>query len=67
MRTEADIRERLQTVKTELAALQKQYRDLTDTETVQHLGIEDYTAVLEGAMARVRAYIRAIEWGLGKA
>ncbi len=46
--------------------MQKQYRDLTDTQTVQHLGIDDDIISLEGSMARTRAFIRALEWVLGK-
>ncbi len=67
MSTEAEIRDRLQAAKLELAALQKQYRDLTDEHSVPHLRIEDDAVALEGAMARVRAFIRALEWVLGKA
>ena len=67
MRTEAEIRERLQSARTELAALQKQYRDLTDEQSVQHRGTEDDAVALEGVMARTRAFIRALEWVLGKA
>ena len=66
MRTEAEIRDRLETAQVDLAAMQKQYRDLTDTETVQHLGIDDDIISLEGAMARTRAFIRALAWVLGK-
>ena len=64
MRTEAEIRERLASTKLELAAMQKQYRDLTDSLTVQHQGIDADTIALEGAMARLRAFIRALEWVL---
>ncbi len=67
MRTEAEIRDRLHAAKLELAAMQKQYRDLTDAQSVQHRGTEDDTVALEGAMARVRAFIRALEWVLGRA
>ena len=64
MRAEAEIRERLESTKVELAALQKQYRDLTDPLTVQYQGIDADTIALEGAMARLRAFIRALEWAL---
>jgi hypothetical protein len=64
MRTEAEIRERLESTKAELAAMQKQYRDLTDTLTVQYQGIDVDTISLEGSMARLRAFIRAMEWVL---
>ena len=66
MRTEAEIRDRLEATLVDLAAMQKQYRDLTDSQTVQHHGIEDDAISLEGAMARTRAFIRALEWVLGK-
>jgi hypothetical protein len=66
MRTEAEIRARLEATRVELAALQKQYRDLTDEPTVRHRGIEDDIVALEGIMARTRAFIRALEWVLGK-
>lgn len=46
--------------------MQKQYRDLTDTLTVQHQGIDNDIIALEGAMARMRAFVRALEWVLGK-
>jgi hypothetical protein len=65
MRTEAEIHARLTLTHAELAALQKQYRDLTDTQTVQHQGIEADITALEGAMARLRAFIRALDWVLG--
>ena len=64
MRTEAEIRERLEATKLELAAMQKQYRDLTDSLTVQYQGIDTDTINLEGAMARLRTFIRALEWVL---
>lgn len=44
--------------------MQKQYRDLTDTLTVQYQGIDVDTIALEGSMARLRAFIRAMEWVL---
>jgi hypothetical protein len=66
MRTEAEIRDRLASAQVELAAMQKQYRDLTDTHTVQHPGIEEDIIALEGAMARTRAFIRALLWVLSK-
>jgi hypothetical protein len=66
MRTEAEIRERLASTLVDLAAMQKQYRDLTDTLTVQHQGIDNDIIALEGAMARMRAFVRALEWVLGK-
>ena len=64
MRTEAEIRERLEATRGELAALQKQYRDLTEPLTVRYEGIDDDAIALEGAMARLRAFIRALEWVL---
>ena len=64
MRTEAEIRERLESTKLELAAMQKQYRDLTDSLTVQYQGIDTDIIALEGAMARLRAFIRALDWVL---
>ena len=64
MRTEGEIRERLEATKLELAAMQKQYRDLTDSLTVQYRGIDTDTMNLEGAMAWLRAFIRALEWVL---
>ncbi len=64
MRTDAEIRERLEATKLELAAMQKQYRDLTDSLTVQYQGIDADIIALEGAMARLRAFIRALEWAL---
>ncbi len=64
MRTEAEIRDRLEATLVDLAAMQKQYRDLTDTETVQHQGIDNDIIALEGAMARTRAFIRALMWVL---
>lgn len=64
MRTEAEIRERLESTKVELASLQKQYRDLTDTQTVQHQGIDADIMAVEGAMARLRASVRSLEWVL---
>ncbi len=64
MRTEAEIRDRLEATKVDLAAMQKQYRDLTDTLTVQHQGIDADIISLEGAMARMRAFVRALEWVL---
>jgi hypothetical protein len=65
MRTEAEIREQRASAQVELAAMQKQYRDLTDAQTVQHPGIENDVISLEGAMARMRAFIRALTWVLG--
>ncbi len=44
--------------------MQKQYRDLTDSLTVQYQGIDADIINLEGAMARLRAFIRALEWVL---
>ncbi len=64
MRTEAEIRERLESTKLQLAAMQKQYRDLSDPLTVPYKGIEADNIALEGAMARLRAFIRALEWVL---
>ncbi len=64
MRTEGEIRERLESTKQELAAMQKQYRDLTDSLTVQYQGIDADIINLEGAMARLRAFLRALEWVL---
>ncbi len=64
MRTEAEIRERLESTKVELAAMQQQYRDLTDTESVQYQSIDSDTIALEGMMARLRASVRALEWVL---
>ena len=64
MRTAVEIRARLESTKAELAALQKQYRDLTDPLTVQHRGIDTDISTLEGLMARLRASIRALEWVL---
>ena len=64
MRTEDEIRERLESTKLELAAMQKQYRDLTDSLTVQYQGIDTDIIALEGAMARLRASVRALDWVL---
>ncbi len=64
MRTEAEVRERLEATKLQLAAMQKQYRDLTDSLTVQYQGIGADTINLEDGMARLRAFIRALEWVL---
>ena len=44
--------------------MQKQYRDLTDSLTVQYQGIDTDTMNLEGAMACLRAFLRALEWVL---
>ena len=60
------IRERLAASLIELAALQQQYREMTDPQALQHDSIDADTLVLEGAMARTRAFIRALEWVLGK-
>ncbi len=67
MRTEAEIHARLASTYDELAVLQKQYRDLTETQTVQDQGIQASVAALEGMMARLRAFIRALDWVLDKA
>ncbi len=64
MRTEAEIRERLESTRVDLVAMQQQYRELTDTEGVQEQGIETDTIALEGTMARLRAAVRALEWVL---
>ena len=64
MRTEAEIRERLESTRKELAAMQKEYRDLTDTEGIQYQGIDTDIIALEGTMARLRAAVRALEWVL---
>jgi len=62
MRTEGEVRERLEFTRVELAVIQQQYRDLTDALSVQD---QDLDAIaLEGMMARLRASIRALEWVL---
>ncbi len=62
MRTEGEVRERLESTSVELAGIQQQYRDLTDALSVQD---QDLDAIaLEGMMARLRASIRALEWVL---
>jgi len=64
MRTEAEIRERLASTREELAAIQKEYRDLTDALSVPNQGSETDIIALEGMMARLRASVRALEWVL---
>jgi len=62
MRTEGEVRERLESTRVELAVIQQQYRDLTDALSVQD---QDLDAIaLEGMMARLRASLRALEWVL---
>jgi hypothetical protein len=65
VRTAAEIRDRLASAQVQLAAMQKQYRDLTDTQTVHYRGIADDIIALEGSMARLRAFIRGLTWVLG--
>ena len=62
MRTEAEIRERLESTREELAAIQQQYRDLADALSAQDQGLD--ALALEGMMARLRASLRALEWVL---
>ena len=64
MRTEAEIRERLESTRVELAAIQTQYRDLTDALSFLDQGAETDTIALEGMMARLRPSVRALEWVL---
>jgi hypothetical protein len=65
MRTEAEIRDRLASAQVQLAAMQKLYRDLTDTQTVHYRGSADDIIAHDGAMARLRAFIRGLTRGLG--
>ncbi len=62
MRTEGEVRERLESTRVELAGIQQQYRDLTDALSVQDQDLD--ALALEGVMARLRASLRALEWVL---
>jgi hypothetical protein len=62
MRTEGEVRERLESTRVELAVIQQQYRDLTDALSVQDQDLD--ALALEGMMARLRASLRALEWVL---
>ena len=62
MRTEGEVRERLESTRVELAVIQQQYRDLTDALSVHDQDLD--ALALEGMMARLRASLRALEWVL---